>query len=89
MGNLFVLILTASTEAILAQDSGIDSLLTHYPIQVGNVWDYSGDHSFSSSYSFPLLRFITAIKDSVHTNGKKYIVLEQVTYDMGLRRRIF
>ena len=80
------LILTALSDFSLAQKSTIDSLLAHYPIQVGNIWDYSGDRSFGSIYSFPLLRLVTTIKDSVHNNGKRYVVLNQVTYDMGLRQ---
>ncbi len=80
------LILTALSDFSLAQESTIDSLLAHYPIQVGNIWDYSGDRSFGSIYSFPLLRLVTTIKDSVHNNGKRYVVLNQVTYDMGLRQ---
>ena len=80
------LILTALSDLNLAQESTNDSLLAHYPIQVGNVWDYSGARSFGFITSFPLLRLVTAIKDSVHNNGKRYVVLNQVTYDMGLRQ---
>ena len=80
------LILPALSDLNLAQESTNDSLLAHYPIQVGNVWDYSGARSFGSITSFPLLRLVTAIKDSVHNNGKRYVVLNQVTYDMGLRQ---
>lgn len=82
------LLLTVLPDLSLAQETGCDSLLTHYPIRIGNVWDYSGDRSFFGSYSFPLWRLITATNDSVHTNGKKYVVLEWVTYDMGLRANV-
>ncbi len=62
--------------SVLAQNSAEDSLLSHYPLKVGNIWDYSGG-------SFPSLRLVTATKDSIHPNGKKYTVLYSVTYDIS------
>lgn len=74
--------------SLLAQNSVEDSLSSHYPLQVGNVWDYSGGYYFLGHFLYPRLKFVTATKDSIHLNGKRYTVLESVTYDMSGRSNV-
>jgi len=69
-------------ETSVAQIDVNDSLLAQYPLQVGNVWDYNGGYYFLGSFLYPGWTLVTATKDSIYSNGKKYTVLERVSYDM-------
>jgi hypothetical protein len=84
--NAKILVFTVASfgvfETSLAQISVNDSLLTHYPLQVGNIWDYNGGYYFLGSFLYPNWTFVAATKDSIHSNGKKYTVLERISYDM-------
>lgn len=64
-----------------------DSLLTQYPLRVGNVWDYTGTYYYSGVFPCPRWKTVTAIDDSVHINGKQYIVLETTYYEMELQSK--
>jgi len=70
-------------ESSFAQSQPDDSLLTHIQLNVGNLWDYSGWYNFIGSLFYPSWTLVTASKDSVHLNGKKYTVLERIHYDMS------
>jgi hypothetical protein len=63
------------------QSSHDDSLLAHYPLQVGNAWDYHGGFYFMGFVFYPSITCRTAIADSVHTNGHRYSIIEEVTYN--------
>lgn len=67
----------------VAQETANDSSLAHYPLQVGNIWDYSGGYYFLGSFLYPSWTLVTATKDSIHSNGKKYTVLKSTTFDMS------
>jgi hypothetical protein len=67
----------------LAQETANDSLLAQYPLQIGNIWDYSGGYYLSGSFFYPNWTLVTATKDSMHQNGKKYTVLKTITYNMS------
>jgi len=84
MKKIFVIsLLILSANKTIAQPPHLDSLLAHYPLQVGNVWDYYGGvHYFYGQVFYPRLIFITAIGDSLHANGKRYTILERIIYDM-------
>lgn len=58
-----------------------DSLLTHYPLRVGNIWDYRGAEIFINR-DFPEWTIVTAASDSLHPNGHSYTVLRKVIYEM-------
>lgn len=67
---------------LLAKPCGDDSLLSHYKLEIGNAWDYTGGSYFLGSFFYPEWKFVTVTHDSIHTNGRKYYVLEQVSYNM-------
>lgn len=69
-------------ETSVAQIDVNDSLLAHYPLHIGNVWDYNGGYYFLGSFLYPNWTFVTATKDSIHSNGKRYTVLERSSYEM-------
>lgn len=75
-----LLFLPAGTS--IGQLQSNDSLLAHYPLGVGNAWDYAGGYYFLGSVLYPNWVLVTATRDSLHTNGKHYTVMEQVIYDM-------
>lgn len=79
---LFLLTMLVSANSGVAQPDA-DSLLAHYPLHVGNAWDYSGGFYFLNSFFYPSWTIVTATRDSVHSNGKRYTVLESISYDMS------
>ncbi len=76
------IVLLACLDHLYSQPEA-DSLLAHYPLHVGNAWDYSGGFYFHNTLFYPNWTIITATKDSIHTNGKQYTVLETTSYDMS------
>lgn len=80
--KLFLLIMLLSSNSGITQTS-TDSLLAHYPLHVGNAWDYLGGFYFQNRFFYPSLTTVTATKDSVHINGKQYTILETISYDMS------
>ncbi len=64
-----------------AQPTRDDSLLAHYPLHVGNVWDYRGSHDLGTGLGiYPTLTFRTVIDDTLHNNGKRYKIMNETTY---------
>jgi len=64
-----------------AQPAHEDSLLAHYPLRVGNVWDYRGSHDLGIGLGiYPTLTFRSVIDDSLHNNGKRYKIMNETMY---------
>ncbi len=82
MTRLTFAVLLLFPAAVFGQTSHDDSLRAHYPLHVGNGWDYGGGNYFlgSQAYFYPILTLRTAIGDSLHSNGKHYTIIEETVY---------
>lgn len=66
-----------------AQSSHDDSLLAHYPMQIGNAWDYSGGCTCLLSIFYPHITLLTAISDTLHVDSQRYTLIKGTIYDMS------
>ncbi|MDQ7065997.1 MAG: hypothetical protein Q9P90_17340 [candidate division KSB1 bacterium] len=64
-----------------------DSLLAHYPVRMGNAWDYYGDVPFLGVPTYPAWHLYSAVGDSLHANGHRYTVIELIQYEMAGQSR--
>lgn len=57
-----------------------DSVFTHYQIQIGNLWDYSGSIIDNFYEHYPRLVFRTVVAETLHTDGHSYKVIAEHAY---------